>query len=74
MSREPGGCAKVDELHLIIARCTGIFYEHDVFRLDVDVRNTNRVKITHTSQQTKNDMLYDVAFAAYHAPLLVMNI
>ncbi len=74
MSREPGGCAKVNELHLIIAGSARIFYEHNVFRLDVNVRNANRVKITNASQKTKNDMLYDVALAADYAPFLIINI
>ncbi len=74
MGGKPGGCTKVNELHLIITRRTRILYEHDVFRLDINVRDTNRVKIADASQQAENDVLNDVTFTTDTTPLLVINV
>ena len=38
------------------------------------MRNADRVKKADATQETKNDVLNDVAFAADTAPLLVINV
>ena len=43
VGREPGGSTKVDELDSIITGGARIFYKHDVFWFDVDVRDANSV-------------------------------
>jgi hypothetical protein len=73
MIPQPMGSAEVDKFDVIIALAK-IFFEHNVFRFDVNVRNTDGVKIIGTLQQPHHNKLDDIAPAADTTPLHVIDV